>query len=692
VALKVLPPGAMTRDRIQRFRNEGEFLGRLRHPGIAQIYDAGVALMGDAKCPYLAMELIEDARSLTRYARENGLDVRQRLELVVEVCDAVEHAHQKGLIHRDLKPANIVVTPTGRAKILDFGVARAIGSEGGKARAMTLEGGVLGTLPYMSPEQAGGNSRDVDTRSDVYSLGVVLYQLLTGRMPYPVGDLSSGQAIRTICEREPSSLSSSRRDLRGDVETIVHTALAKEPGRRYQSAAALGEDIRRSLSDRPILARRPSTAYLLGKFAKRNRALVGGCVAVMIMLVLGLAGTSWQASKARSEATTGLQLLRMFLVSRSEVDAEWAADAANTVLLSELSARASELLKDDPELESTLRDKFGYVYLQIGDAERAEAEYRRHLTLMQELDGPSADRTLRAYDVLLDALLANDRLEEAEALAERGLDVAGFGRGVVRDATSEPPSYLAALRTLRVRFKLATIVHALGRFGEAERLYRDTLDWLERTLALTPFRPEDHHNVAEVKRGLALLLLDRDWATDGRLTDGDEAVTLLVSLVDHHNRMSRTGLAHFWVRLDLARALAATGRSREALIECDRAERLLDDIPGVVRVETDPLLAWARGEALVGHSPEQALELLGAGLIARDGVASVHWRRAMLRARYAECLIELERTGPAAEELETVHSALVGRFGETDARAKKVAGLIDAVSAMTDGSVETDQD
>ncbi|MBN4082645.1 serine/threonine protein kinase [Phycisphaeraceae bacterium AH-315-B13] len=321
VALKVLAPETMTRERIRRFTYEAEFLGRLQHPGIAQIYDAGVAQTPDGRCPYLTMELVEDARSLTHYARENDLDTRQCLVLMAEICDAVEHAHQKGIIHRDLKPANIVIDPAGRTKILDFGVACAIDPDTEALPTATVVGRVVGTIPYISPEQAAGSSRDVDTRSDVYSLGVVLYRLLTGRMPYTLDDMSPSQALHTICDEEPTRLSSVRRDLTGDIETIVSTAIAKDRSHRYQSASALGEDIRRFLHDHPILARPPSAVYLLSKFAKRNKPLIAGSIAVLLVLVLGLAGTSWQAAKARKEAETGLQLLRMFLSSTSRVDA-----------------------------------------------------------------------------------------------------------------------------------------------------------------------------------------------------------------------------------------------------------------------------------------------------------------------------------------------------------------------------------
>lgn len=300
VALKVIGPGLASARSIRRFELEAEVLGRLQHPGIAQIYEAGTADAGFGPTPFFAMELVRGV-SLTRYACDNGLSTRQRLELFALVCDAVQHAHSKGVIHRDLKPGNILVGEDGRAKVLDFGVARLTEHDVQMTTVQTDIGQLIGTVPYMSPEQVAGDAAELDTRSDVYALGVVLYELLTGRLPYDLSKKVVHEAARIIREEDPTRLSSVDRSLRGDIETISLKALEKEKERRYQSASDLASDIARYLRDEPISARPASAAYQLRKFARRNRALVGGVVATIVALAAGLVGTAAFAVRAEEQ-------------------------------------------------------------------------------------------------------------------------------------------------------------------------------------------------------------------------------------------------------------------------------------------------------------------------------------------------------------------------------------------------------
>jgi WD40 repeat protein len=287
VALKVIRPGLLAPPLLKRFSHEAQILGRLHHPGIAQIYEAGVAEDGQ---PFFALELIRGL-PLDEYARRRSLPLPARLDLLARVCDAVQHAHEQGVIHRDLKPANILVDETGQPKVLDFGVARATGIDLLSSTDHTRTGQLLGTLGYMSPEQVAANPAGLDQRSDVYTLGVILFELLVERLPYPLKDLPLPEVARVIREQEPSRLGSLDPRLRGDVETIVARALAKEPARRYPSAAELAADIRRHLRHEPIRARPPSALYQLGKFARRHKALVGGVAGVVVALAVGLIGT-----------------------------------------------------------------------------------------------------------------------------------------------------------------------------------------------------------------------------------------------------------------------------------------------------------------------------------------------------------------------------------------------------------------
>ena len=327
VALKVIRPALASGSVQRRFAQEATVLGQLQHPGIACVYEAGVAEVETAsglriRQPFFAMEFVR-GEPLKAYVESRQLPLSERLELAAKICDAVQHAHQKGVVHRDLKPANILVveeradgstgggsesvkadgtrsegtrghaTGGGRGagvqpKILDFGVARVTDADTTVMTQQTDIGQLLGTIPYMSPEQVAGDSRRIDTRSDVYALGVILYELLAGRLPLDVSRRSIAEAARVIREDEPSRLSSINVAYRGDIETIVAKAMDKDRERRYPTAAELAADIRRHLRDEPLVARAPSAMYRLTKFARRNRALVGGVCATFVALVIGL--------------------------------------------------------------------------------------------------------------------------------------------------------------------------------------------------------------------------------------------------------------------------------------------------------------------------------------------------------------------------------------------------------------------
>jgi tetratricopeptide (TPR) repeat protein len=292
VALKVIKAAWASPDVLRRFEREFETLGRLHHPGIAQIYEAGTADTGFGSQPFFAMEMIT-GRTLCHYADARRFNTRQRLALMIQICDAVEHAHQRGIIHRDLKPANILVDENGQPKILDFGLARVTDCDA-QASRQTEIGQLVGTLAYMSPEQVLADPQALDTRSDVYALGVVLYELLTGRLPYQV-TRQLHQAVETIQHVDPAPLSTVSRVYRGDIETIVSRALEKDKGRRYASAADLAGDLKRHLEDQPITARPPSAAYQLKKFARRHKALVAGTAAVFLALVGGVIASTREA-------------------------------------------------------------------------------------------------------------------------------------------------------------------------------------------------------------------------------------------------------------------------------------------------------------------------------------------------------------------------------------------------------------
>jgi eukaryotic-like serine/threonine-protein kinase len=311
VALKVMRAGLLNPELFSRFRREAELLGVLQHPGIASVYEAGNARpeYDDGpghEQPYIAMELVK-GQPLTAAAA--ALSLREKLDLFARVCDAAECAHAHGIVHRDLKPSNVIVAEDGQPKVLDFGVARA--AEGPGSTLRTETGRLIGTLAYMSPEQCGGASGKVDRRADVYALGAILFEILTGRTPHDLRDRPLAEAARIVRDDEPSRLGSINRSLRGDLETIAAKALERDADRRYPTAAALAADIRRYLSDEPIVARRASTLYQLRKFARRNRTLVAGVLGIFLALTAGLIAAATLAkreSDARRAADANKEL------------------------------------------------------------------------------------------------------------------------------------------------------------------------------------------------------------------------------------------------------------------------------------------------------------------------------------------------------------------------------------------------
>lgn len=321
VALKVMKTGLTSASARRRFEHESETLARLQHPGIAQVYEAGTHAEGGREIPYFAMELVQDPRTITEYAVERDLNHTRRIELFIDVCDAVHHGHQKGVIHRDLKPANIVVSAAGQPKVIDFGIARMMDTAATVIATQTATGQLVGTLQYMSPEQIDGDHHELDVRSDVYALGVVLFELLCGQLPYDVTRSGIYAAAQTIKERSPLRPSAIDRALRGDLDTIILRCLEKDRGRRYQSVADLAADLRRHLRHEPIEARRDSTFYVLRRNLYRHRWATGVAAIVLGAVVAAAWAVSWSVKAEEARMRSALSLARTWTRDNAPVAA-----------------------------------------------------------------------------------------------------------------------------------------------------------------------------------------------------------------------------------------------------------------------------------------------------------------------------------------------------------------------------------
>ncbi len=433
VALKVLRSALPSSAMLARFRHEAQILAKLRHPGIAHIYEAAVAhvrLSGGMQSsqPYFAMELVA-GRPLRAFAEAERLDVRQRLELMIQVCEAVQHAHENGVIHRDLKSENILVESSGRPRILDFGVARLISANDETLTLRTHAGEILGTLAYMSPEQVSGDSSDVDTRSDVYSLGVILYDLLTGKLPHDVRGLNLAEAARRIRDEEPPSIATHDSQLRGEVEWIVAKCLEKDRARRYQSAGELARDLRHHLAGEPIDARRDSAVYVIGKMLRRRKGLLTALSALALSIMLGLAGTIWQAvhaSRERDQARETAALLQRMI---SFATPEMAQGTSPTVR--EMLDAASQHLVDDrnmhPVVAADTHIVLSEAYESLGEFRLSETHAHRAYDLRMAHEGPRDPKTLESAGTLASAFSRLDRDDEAVKLCREALDTARAG-------------------------------------------------------------------------------------------------------------------------------------------------------------------------------------------------------------------------------------------------------------------------
>ncbi|MCP5522957.1 MAG: serine/threonine protein kinase [Verrucomicrobiales bacterium] len=464
VALKIIKPGMDTRQVVARFEAERQALALMDHPNIAKVLDAGATESGR---PYFVMDLVKGI-PITEFCDRSRLPVKERLKLFLPVCAAIQHAHQKGVVHRDLKPSNILVTldygePT--PKVIDFGVAKALNQRLTEKTLYTQFTQMIGTPAYMSPEQAEMSSLDIDTRTDVYSLGVLLYELLTGTTPLPEERLRSlgfGAIQQAISEEEaekPSTRVSTLRGelvavaqhrsteagslgrlLRGDLDWIVLKAIEKDRRRRYDTPGDLATDVRRYLDSEPVVATPPSALYKLRKFARRNKALVSAGAAISVMLLFTSGFSTWQAIRAsrsetkavgaeaaaREEAESSKALLDFLRDDLLSVADPFAGDpnrprGRDLRLLTavDLASRSvGDRFKNRPLVEAGIRQTLGQIYVSLNENDQAEAQLSRSLNLYEREADARDLGLLQAKDSQAWLLLAKGRQSEARKLIE----------------------------------------------------------------------------------------------------------------------------------------------------------------------------------------------------------------------------------------------------------------------------------
>jgi tetratricopeptide (TPR) repeat protein/predicted Ser/Thr protein kinase len=470
VALKLIKRGMDSDEIHRRFLAERQILAQLNHPHIARLLDGGVTGEGQ---PWFAIEYV-DGRPITAHCDARRLGPEERLRLFLDVCDAVRYAHQNLVVHRDLKPSNILVTAEGRAKLLDFGIAKLLREEPGAEAGLTRTGLQVMTPQYAAPEQVSGGP--VTTATDVYALGAVLYELLTGRRAHRLDSYTPTEVERVVCQVEPEAPSAAaagalRKRLRGDLDTITLTALQKAPDRRYSTVEQLAADIRRHLDGLPVSARPDTIGYRAAKFVRRHRLGVVAGAAVALSLVAGLAGTAWQARVAAERARTASaeaakeRAVRDFLVRLFQASAPQQALGREVTARELLDRGRHELdtaLVAQPAVRSELLSVVANVYSALGLAPQSDTLFGQAVALMRTLPGNHDAELSAALLGWGSNLMVQSRFDEVEPLFQEAVDR-------LRRREPEGPDLAPALRGL------GRVQTYTGNHAKASALLREAL-------------------------------------------------------------------------------------------------------------------------------------------------------------------------------------------------------------------------
>ena len=657
VALKVLRTAALDERAIARFEAECQALMRMGHVGIAKVFDAGFSEDGR---PFIVIEYIH-GQTLGEHLTAHTLTIKERLNLFVKICNAVQHAHIKGIVHRDLKPGNVLIAESdARPMLIDFGIARAVDRSSELDLLFTQHAEVLGTPSYMSPEQTLGGSADLDVRSDVYSLGTLLYETLTGAPPLTpdsIAGLSLEQTFRAIREEDPARPSGSDSSISSDLDSITLKALSKEPERRYQSVADFAEDIDRFLTSKPVAATPPTASYRLRKFVRRNRAMVAGSCIAIISLIAGTAISIDQANQANRANKNTIQAMEVAVQQSKESEAQKrVSEAINNFLVNDLLGKnlryshgtnvtLQELIdsaadktkarfRDQPLVARNVEEVIGDIYEALGNFDKAHDRYARSRTHNETLKDrsdyfSSAEQILRKLAVVRQS---QQRLDEAK-IYWKEWDKLIEGKNIKKEVHLEArghrlPLYEPATRLALVKELYAdTAAHygedhtytAIARFSYAQSLavsgdYAGALPLFEKHVAALRETKSMTLVTAMSELGLA-------YATTGDIKRSDETFKEMQSLM---SKVLNPGHQN-WLAAELKRAAAyaKTGRPQLAItVNKEVFETgLCKDVPMVFqRIAA----GYHYGVSLIGSKPERGIEVMNQVLESLEDFGQKH--------------------------------------------------------------------